>query len=541
MNDNQYNPYQQHPLQQPGGPYPGHNPNAPAPKPSKNKNKAITVILVLMLICVAVLIVMLCMDKFGSKKEESTNQNAATYFNQGLSYFSTGDYQAASQEFTKVIGFEPENANAYYQRAMAYMNMGLYQAAIDDFTRASSLNPDLKDSSSTLIYSCQTLLNGGSSVTPGQPGTAITLPAHTTAGNTPAETTPAPTTPAPTTPAPTDPPMELVDAYFPTTKLWLYEDAQHTERLEAMPTGTPLFIEDEVNGYAKVTYRVFRVESTNGNPYGIYKTYVGWCNTKYLSKSNPLSMNFYVHADAGVPMYDALGSNKILLTVPYNAELRPKAWKSGFALVSYNGKEGWIEVENIYKEPGFPRDREYTQSQLEEAMENANTLYASHPGTVEGMSKRSVDDDTIREMFKEAVKITGYCEDPENAFLNDYGYLKVNGKSSKYMAMSTKNMLNLDDWANRFYALLKDDEAYMWLENTVGWVDCYFITNGKPELKFETEDLSYELFIQNYGDYYVIEMQVPYKGSYYSHTFYLVQEDGYWVFENFMHPGQIIP
>ena len=68
--------------------------------------------------------------------------NAVEYFRSGVKARQQGQYSEAIQDFTKVIGLNPDDAETYYFRGFTYYNQGNRDDAIKDFTKAIELNPD---------------------------------------------------------------------------------------------------------------------------------------------------------------------------------------------------------------------------------------------------------------------------------------------------------------------------------------------------------------------------------------------------------------
>ena len=68
--------------------------------------------------------------------------DAVEYFRSGVKARQQGYYSEAIQDFTKVIGLDPDDAETYYFRGFTYFNQGKHDHAIKDFTKAIELNPD---------------------------------------------------------------------------------------------------------------------------------------------------------------------------------------------------------------------------------------------------------------------------------------------------------------------------------------------------------------------------------------------------------------
>ena len=72
-------------------------------------------------------------------------QTAEEYFEKGLNYAESGEYQLAIDNLTKCIKLKPEDRNltvAYNNRGWVYDELGNYKDAIADYTRAIRIDPD---------------------------------------------------------------------------------------------------------------------------------------------------------------------------------------------------------------------------------------------------------------------------------------------------------------------------------------------------------------------------------------------------------------
>ena len=67
------------------------------------------------------------------------------YFNRGVAYGETGDYDHAIVDYTKAIDLNPNYANAYTHRGVAYHNKGEILYALQDYSTAIGLNPELAE------------------------------------------------------------------------------------------------------------------------------------------------------------------------------------------------------------------------------------------------------------------------------------------------------------------------------------------------------------------------------------------------------------
>jgi tetratricopeptide (TPR) repeat protein len=77
---------------------------------------------------------------------ESYPYNSKFYFNLGVFYYATRDYDAAIQNLEKGISFKPYNIDYYYlYLGMAKFQMEEIQAAAGDFKKALRYNPENKE------------------------------------------------------------------------------------------------------------------------------------------------------------------------------------------------------------------------------------------------------------------------------------------------------------------------------------------------------------------------------------------------------------
>lgn len=78
---------------------------------------------------------------FADAKGDAT-VDETTYFNQGVSYETSGQYDLAVAEYTKAIEINPQYAKAYISRgAIYYSRKNQYDLAIGDYAKAIEINP----------------------------------------------------------------------------------------------------------------------------------------------------------------------------------------------------------------------------------------------------------------------------------------------------------------------------------------------------------------------------------------------------------------
>jgi tetratricopeptide (TPR) repeat protein len=64
----------------------------------------------------------------------------------GISYDKLGHFDAAIQDFNRVLQLEPNNSVAYFNRGSTYDSLGMHDAAIADFSKALELDPGTSSS-----------------------------------------------------------------------------------------------------------------------------------------------------------------------------------------------------------------------------------------------------------------------------------------------------------------------------------------------------------------------------------------------------------
>lgn len=68
------------------------------------------------------------------------------YLRRGISYDKLGHFDAAIQDFNRVLQLEPNNSVAYFNRGSTYDSLGMHDAAIADFSKALELDPGTSSS-----------------------------------------------------------------------------------------------------------------------------------------------------------------------------------------------------------------------------------------------------------------------------------------------------------------------------------------------------------------------------------------------------------
>ncbi len=67
---------------------------------------------------------------------------SSVYFNRGLAYKKSYKWKEAADDFSMVVGLDPNDADAYYQRGGCYNSLGLIDKGAADILRACELKDD---------------------------------------------------------------------------------------------------------------------------------------------------------------------------------------------------------------------------------------------------------------------------------------------------------------------------------------------------------------------------------------------------------------
>ncbi len=90
-------------------------------------------------------IIILCLILCAISSGFAADQGIQTVYDRANESFNEGKYDAAIQDYTKVIAQYPELIEAYYSRGMSFYKKGKYDDAISDFGRVVSNRPDQAD------------------------------------------------------------------------------------------------------------------------------------------------------------------------------------------------------------------------------------------------------------------------------------------------------------------------------------------------------------------------------------------------------------
>ncbi len=66
----------------------------------------------------------------------------AMYYNEGLDYYSRGEYGKAIQSFKSAVAIDPDFVDAYYNMGSLFEYLKSYQSAIASYTKINQLDPD---------------------------------------------------------------------------------------------------------------------------------------------------------------------------------------------------------------------------------------------------------------------------------------------------------------------------------------------------------------------------------------------------------------
>lgn len=103
---------------------------------SKSKKILLAVSLLLVAGIAAFVILMRWPEKFGTV----TKKNAATNYEQGLSYIGRGEYESAQTVFEKLTKTDANNVNYWAQLAVAEYNLKNYAKSIESYEKVLSLD-----------------------------------------------------------------------------------------------------------------------------------------------------------------------------------------------------------------------------------------------------------------------------------------------------------------------------------------------------------------------------------------------------------------
>ena len=70
---------------------------------------------------------------------------AVTYFNQGVDYFESNDFEKAVEAYNKTIHIKPDYAEAHWGLGTAYQRLGRYSEAIQAYKQALTIKPNLAE------------------------------------------------------------------------------------------------------------------------------------------------------------------------------------------------------------------------------------------------------------------------------------------------------------------------------------------------------------------------------------------------------------
>ncbi len=80
--------------------------------------------------------------EFFTKAAEEGCNPVTVYMNRGAAYMTTAHYREAENDFSLVLGIDPDNERAHYYRGVARLVAGNYDGAVKDLTASILINHD---------------------------------------------------------------------------------------------------------------------------------------------------------------------------------------------------------------------------------------------------------------------------------------------------------------------------------------------------------------------------------------------------------------
>jgi tetratricopeptide (TPR) repeat protein len=94
---------------------------------------------------VTVLLMALCLFPTLALGDEEQNAEAIEYYNAGVEYTRSGDFQSAVDEYLKSLALDPENVQTLYGLGYAYRQLDQLDEAIEYLSQAVGINPNYID------------------------------------------------------------------------------------------------------------------------------------------------------------------------------------------------------------------------------------------------------------------------------------------------------------------------------------------------------------------------------------------------------------
>ncbi len=290
----------------------------------------------------------------------------------------------------------------------------------------------------------------------------------------------------------------------------------------------------------------------DGNWAYVYYGGYGWVSGDYLRPAESGAHGSYrVKADGGLNMRSQpTTSSTVIVNIPNGSTLEVTSWDGQWASVSWNGYSGWCHGDYLVQ-AGTSETAHitYSQAQVDRAIEEAKAYYASCIGASPktGLTGQSLTHDQVEALYWNAVACTTVGYYPAGQFSQHGEYLYIDGRESIYIQVSDNQFKTLGDWANKFYSVLSDEEAYRQL-----CYNCLFMLDGKMYISagaFGDEGLgtNYTIRIAEETDGYQLTMDVvntrynwndTVEEIKWSATFHCFLEDGVWVFNDAQTPYQ---
>ncbi len=289
-----------------------------------------------------------------------------------------------------------------------------------------------------------------------------------------------------------------------------------------------------------------------GNWAYVYYGGYGWVSGDYLRPAESGAQGSYrVKADGGLNMRSQpTTSSTVIVNIPDGSTLEVTYWDGQWASVSWNGYSGWCRGDYLVQTGSSETARiSYSQAQVDRAIEEAKAYYASCMGASPktGLTGQSLTHDQVEALYWSAVACTTVDYYPAGQFSQHGEYLYIDGRESMYIQVSDNQFKTLSDWANKFYSVLSDEEAYRQL-----CYNCLFMLDGKMYISagaYGDEGLGtdYTIRIAEETGGYQLTMDVvntrynwndTVEEIKWSATFHCFLEDGVWVFNDAQTPWQ---
>jgi Tfp pilus assembly protein PilF len=104
-----------------------------------------------------IVLVTLILFTMSSCSSTPTAVTADTYFQRGVQYFQSRNYQLAESAYSEAIKLDPDHFRAYAMRGTLYLGLAKNDLAVEDFTKVIQLE------SSSVDYRALAYLNRGKS------------------------------------------------------------------------------------------------------------------------------------------------------------------------------------------------------------------------------------------------------------------------------------------------------------------------------------------------------------------------------------------